>query len=62
MVHRRWVVIDTKSGQQVGKFATRYAATVFAEHLKAPSGRYLVIDQITPSRVIKFEPQELSDR
>ena len=63
MVNRRWIVIDTKSGQQVGKFATRYGAMMFAEHLKGPPGRYVVIDQITPSLVVRFEPQEgLTDR
>jgi hypothetical protein len=62
VVNRRWVVIDTKSGQQVGKFATRYGAMVFAENLKAPRGRYVVIDQIPPSRVIRLEPKELVNR
>jgi len=35
---------------------------VFAEHLKGAQGRYTVIDQIAPSRVIRFEPKELADR
>ena len=57
MVNRRWIVIDTKNGQQVGKFASRYGAMVFAEHLKGPPGRFTVIDEIEPSRVVKFEPK-----
>ena len=61
MVHRRWIVVDTKTGQQVGKFATRYGAMVFAENLKGPLGRYSVIEQIGPNRVTVFEPRELSD-
>jgi len=62
MVNRRWVVIDTKSGQQVGKSATRYGAMVFAEHLKGPPGGYRVIDQIQASRVVRYEPQDHADR
>ena len=34
VVNRRWIVIDTKSEQRVGKFASRYGAMVFAERLK----------------------------
>jgi hypothetical protein len=49
VVDRRWIVVDTKTGQQVGKFATRYGAMVFAEHFKRPPGRYTVIDQIAPA-------------
>jgi len=60
VVNRRWTVIDTKSGQQVGKFATRYGAMMFAEHLKGPPGRYAVMYQITPTPVVRFEPQGLS--
>ena len=57
VVNRRWIVIDTKSGQRVGKFASRYGAMVFAERLKGPPGRFAVIDEIQPSRVIRFEPK-----
>jgi hypothetical protein len=57
VVHRRWIVIDTKSGRQVGKFATRYGAMVFAENLKGPSGRYAVVEQIGPNLVTVFESQ-----
>jgi hypothetical protein len=57
VVNRRWIVIDTKSGQRVGKFASRYGAMVFAERLKGPPGRFAVIDEIEPSRVVRFEPK-----
>ena len=57
MVNRRWIVIDTKSGQRVGKFASRYGAMVFAERLKGPPGRFAFIDEIEPSRVVRFEPK-----
>ena len=30
---------------------------VFAEHLKGPPGRFAVIDEIEPSRVVRFEPK-----
>ena len=56
---RRWVVIDTRHGSHVGKFATRYAAMVFAENLKGPCPRYAIVEQITPSPVVRFEPQRL---
>ena len=57
MVNRRWIVVDTKSGEGVGKFASRYGAMVFAERLKGPPGRFAVIDEIELSRVIRFEPK-----
>jgi hypothetical protein len=62
MVKQRWIVIDTKSGQQVGKFATRYGATVFAENLKGPPGRFAVVAQIEPNPAVRFEPQPTSHR
>ena len=46
MVNRHWIVIDTKQGAEVGKFATRYGAMVFVENLKGLPGRYTVVDQI----------------
>ena len=57
MVNRRRIVIDTKSGQRVGKFASRYGAMVFAERLKGLPGRFAVLDEIKPSRVVRFEPK-----
>jgi hypothetical protein len=62
MVKPRWIVIDTKSGLQVGKFATRYGATVFAENLRAPPGRYAVVAHIEPSRVVIYEPRSTTGR
>jgi hypothetical protein len=53
---RRWIVIDTKTGKEMGKFATRYGAMVFAEHLKGARGRYSVIEQIPPARVVVLAP------
>jgi hypothetical protein len=58
----RWVVIDTKFNSQVGKFATRYGAMVFAEKLKGLPGRYTVVEQNTPSQVVGFEPQPAAGR
>ena len=57
---RRWVVIDSKYGSRVGKFATRYTAMVFAENLKGPPGRYTIVEQIAPSPVVRFETQRLT--
>ena len=57
MVNWRWIVIDTKSGQPAAKFASRYGAMVFAERLKGTPGRFAVIDEIEPSRVVRFEPK-----
>jgi hypothetical protein len=58
----RWIVIDTKYGSEVGKFATRYGAMVFAENLKGPPGRYTVLAQIAPTAAVKPEPQQPAGR
>jgi len=62
VVKQRWIVIDTRNGQQVGKFATRYGATVFAENLKGPPGRFAVVAQIEASPAVRFEPQSTAGR
>ena len=62
MVKPRWIVIDTKSGLQVGKFATRYGASVFAENLKGAPGRFTVVAHIEPSRTVIYEPRSTTGR
>jgi len=60
MVKPRWIVIEC--GQQVGKFATRYGATVYAEDLKGAPGRFAVVARIEPSRAVRYEPQSIAGR
>jgi hypothetical protein len=39
----RWVVVRDRDSHIVAKFASRYAATAFAERQAEPSGRHIVL-------------------
>ncbi len=56
----KWLVIA--GGRELGEFASRYAAMIFAERLPGSEGPYAVREKLSPSLQMKATTRSRSRR